>query len=148
MQVRLLSAFTMVNAGGPDLTRAETVTLFNDLCILAPGELVSPRITWGPSNARSASAQFTLGPNLVHAELRFNDRDELIDFITDDRLYFAPDGKSFTRMRWTTPVRDYTQMGPVRVPTKAAVLWHPASGAYAYGEFELTGLSYNKEIQR
>jgi len=144
MQVRLLSAFPMVDARGPDLTRAETVTLFNDLCILAPGELVLPRIAWGSSDARSASAQFTLGPNTVHAELRFNERDELIDFVSDDRLNLAPDGKSYTQMRWTTPVKDYAKMGPVRVPTKASVLWHPASGAFAYGEFELTGLSYNK----
>jgi hypothetical protein len=148
MQVKILSAFTVVDARGPDLTRAETVTLFNDLCFFAPGELVSPRITWGPGDARSVSAQFTLGPNTVHAELRFNERDELIDFVTDDRLNFAPDGKSCTQMRWTTPVGDYAQMGPVLVPTKASVLWHPASGAFAYGEFKLTGLSYNKGIQR
>jgi hypothetical protein len=147
MQVRLLSAFTMVDARGADLTRAETVTLFNDLCFFAPGELVSSRITWGPSDARSALAQFTLGPNTVRAELHFNDRNELIDFATEDRLNFAPDGKRFTQMRWTTPVREYAQMGPVRVPAKASVLWHPASGAYAYGEFELIGLSYNKGIQ-
>ena len=84
----------------------------------------------------------------MRAELRFNERDELIDFVTDDRLNFAPDGKTFIQMRWTTPVREYAQRGSVRVPTKASVLWHPTSGPFAYGEFELTGLSYNKDIQR
>ena len=46
MRVRLLSVRSMVDAKGPALTHAETVTLFNDLCCLAPGALLSPDITW------------------------------------------------------------------------------------------------------
>jgi hypothetical protein len=46
MRVRLLSVKTMVDASGEVLTRSETVTLFNDLCVLAPGELVRPSVTW------------------------------------------------------------------------------------------------------
>ena len=37
MRVRLLSLIPMVDASGPDLRRKETVTVFNDLCLLAPG---------------------------------------------------------------------------------------------------------------
>jgi hypothetical protein len=36
MRVRLLSVRTMVDAKGVELTHAETVTLFNDLCVCAP----------------------------------------------------------------------------------------------------------------
>jgi hypothetical protein len=46
-------------------------------------------------------------------------------------------------MRWSTPVRDYTQFGPARVARKAEVRWHPETGTWTYGEFELTSLAYN-----
>ncbi|MBK8573229.1 MAG: hypothetical protein IPN91_11415 [Holophagaceae bacterium] len=56
MRVRLLSLASMVDAKGAELTRAETVTLFNDLCILAPGALTSPLIAWEPIDGRQARA--------------------------------------------------------------------------------------------
>ena len=40
MQVRIAGLFEIVNASGPEMTQAETVTLFNDICILAPAVLV------------------------------------------------------------------------------------------------------------
>lgn len=143
MRVKLLSVISKVDAKGPDLTRAETVTLFNDMCFFAPGALVSASIAWEPVDSRTARARYTQGANTISAELTFNDAGELIDFGSDDRSIGSPDGRTMTRMRWTTPVRSYAQVGPARVATKADVLWHPDSGAWSYGEFELTSLAYN-----
>lgn len=143
MRVRLLSVRSMVDAKGAALTRAETVTLFNDLCCLAPGALLSPGITWEPIDERTATAHFTLGANTITAELRFDDRGDLIDFVADGRGVMSPDGSTFTPLRWSTPLRAYAQVGPARVATKAEVIWHPDSGAWSYGEFELTSLAYN-----
>lgn len=143
MRVKLLSMISMVDAKGTDLTRAETVTLFNDLCLFAPGALVSPLITWEPIDAHQTRASFTLRGNTIRAELRFNDGGDLVDFSSDDRLAGSSDGKAFTRLRWTTPVRNYAQVGPARVAIRGEAIWHPASGAYTYGEFELTSLAYN-----
>ena len=143
MRVRLLSVRTMVDAKGAELTRAETVTLFNDLCVCAPGALVFADVTWEPIDAHRATGHFTLGVNTVTAELRFDDDGDLVDFVSDDRAAGSPDGRTFTRVRWTTPVRDYARVGPARVPTKAETRWHPDTGAWTYGEFELTSLAYN-----
>lgn len=143
MRVRLLSMRTMVDAKGAALTRAETVTLLNDLCCLAPGGLLSPDITWTPIDTHTANAHFTLGVNAITAELHFNDLGDLIDFVADGRGGLSSDGQTLTPMRWSTPLRDYAQVGPVQVATRAEVIWHPASGAWTYGEFELTSLAYN-----
>jgi hypothetical protein len=143
MRVKLLSVVSMVDAKGTELTRAETVTIFNDLCLIAPGALVSPQIAWEPIDAHTVRARFTLAANTISAELRFNELDELVDFASDDRLAASPDGNTFTRLRWTTPVREYAQMGPARVAARAEAVWHPATGAYTYGEFGLTSLAYN-----
>ena len=145
MRVRLLSLFTMVDASGPAMTRAETVTVFNDLCVLAPAALASPRITWAAVDDRAARGRFTLGATSVSAELRFNDLGELVDFVSDDRAAGSADGATFTPMRWSTPLRDYAQMSSARVATRGDAVWHPPAGAFAYGEFELLSLAYDVE---
>lgn len=42
MRVRLAGLVNVVNIGGPELIRAETVTILNDLCSFAPSLLVRP----------------------------------------------------------------------------------------------------------
>jgi len=148
MRVRLLSVRSMVNAKGAALTHAETVTLFNDLCCLAPGALLSPEIIWEPVDKHTATAHFTLGSNTITAELRFDDLGDLVDFVADGRGSMSPDGVTLTPLRWSTPLHDYAQVGPARVATKAEARWHPDSGAWTYGEFELTSLAYNVANRR
>jgi hypothetical protein len=143
MRVRALSPATMANASGPVMTKAETVTLFNDLCFLPPGALISPAITWQSVDRHTARASYTLRANTITAELRFNDDGDLVDFLAEARAAASPDGKTFTQLPWTTPVRDYAQVGPAWVATKAETKWHPASGTWTYGEFELTSLAWN-----
>lgn len=62
MRVEACSLVPMVNADGPDLDRAETVTLFNDLCLLAPGALIVARIIWHTIDADHIRGTFTTGP--------------------------------------------------------------------------------------
>jgi hypothetical protein len=143
MRVRLLSVRSMVDAKGSTLTRAETVTLFNDICCYAPSALISSDICWDPIDACSATARFTLGTNTVAAELRFDNDGDLVDFCSDDRSATSEDGHIYTPLRWSTPLHDYARVGAARVPTRAEVRWHPAAGAWTYGEFELTSLAYN-----
>lgn len=142
MRVRLLAVKTMVDASGAVLTRSETVTLFNDLCLLAPGELVRPAIVWDAIDSHRARAHYTQGPNTISATLQFNDADELVDFRSDDRNP-SPDGSTGTPTPWTTTVRDYGRVGPAHVFRIAETRWHPASGAWTYGEFALKSLAYN-----
>jgi hypothetical protein len=59
MRVKACSLLPMVNAAGPDMDRAETVTLFNDLCLLAPAALIDAPITWQPIDADHVRATFT-----------------------------------------------------------------------------------------
>lgn len=143
MRVRLLSLFPITDAKGPELTRAETVTLFNDLCLLAPGALVGPAFTFEPIDAGSVHGTYTLGAHTVHATLHLNDRGELVDFVSEDRLMASPDGRTFTPCRWSTPVRDYRRYGDARASSRGAGLWHLPEGAFTYIELELLDLQIN-----
>ena len=148
MRVRLLSVRSMVDASGPELTRSETVTIFNDMCVYAPGALPFADVSWESTDPRHAAGRFTLGVNSITAILTFDDDGDLLDFSSDDRSQSSVDGTTFIPLRWTTPVRDYAVVGPARVPTRAETRWHPDSGAWSYGEFTLTSLAYNVAPRR
>ncbi len=137
MRVRLLSLFPMASMAGPDLTRAETVTLFNDLCILAPGALLDAPARWEPIDAATVRAHYTVGSNTIRADLIFNAAGELVDFVSDDRLAASPDGKRFTQRRWSTPVRAYRQYGPWRLMSHGEGWWHAPGEPFVYIELEL-----------
>ncbi|CAN5841948.1 hypothetical protein BH11MYX2_BH11MYX2_10230 [soil metagenome] len=142
-RVRVLSVFTMVDAAGPEMNQGETLTLCNDLCILAPSRLIDPSIQWDEIDETHVRARYTRGAITVSAELVFDASGELVDFISDDRFAASADGKTFTRQRWRTPVRDYKRFGVRRVPRLGEARWIPSSGELTYVELELEELNYN-----
>ena len=137
MQVKLLGAIPMVDARGPEMDRAETVTLFNDMCLLAPGTLLGPGITWQPRDARSADALFTYAGQTISATLIFGDDGRLANFVSDDRSRSSPDGQSFTPLRFSTPVRDYRAFGPLWLAGHGDAQWLLPTGEFVYGEFDM-----------
>jgi hypothetical protein len=147
MRVRLLSMIPLVDERGPAMTRAETVTLLNDMALFAPPALADPTLQpdlrWEAIDARSARVRYTVGDNEVSAVLEFNEADELVDFVSDDRLAASPDGSEFRQWRWSTPVRDYRSFGDLRVMSRGEGLWHAPEGTYSYIELELLELEIN-----
>ena len=128
------------------MDRAETVTLFNDLCLFAPWALADADVDWEMIDAHTVRAHFTLGVNAVSAILTFNDVGELVDFVSDDRLAAARDGRSFQPLRWSTPVAEYRQFGPLRVMSRGQGLWHPPEGPFAYFEGEVVEIEMNPAV--
>ncbi|HET9949748.1 MAG TPA: DUF6544 family protein, partial [Longimicrobiales bacterium] len=138
MGARLLSVVPVMRLEGPDARRAETVTVMNDLCILAAGALVHPSFAWEPIDAVSARARYTAPPYTVASTLRFSERGELIDFVSDDRLEATPEG--LVPRRWSTPLRDYRAFGPLSAASRGEGRWHGGDGGYSYIELELLEL--------
>ena len=68
------------------MDRAETVTLFNDLCVLAPAALVEADVTWTVLGPDRVHADFTRGLQTIGADLLFDEHDDLVNFVSDDRL--------------------------------------------------------------
>ena len=142
-RVRVASLLPMVDAKGDEMTRSETVTLLNDLVLIAPGALVHPALRWEPKDERRAIVRLTRGAVTVSAELVFDERGDLVDFVSDDRLRSSPDGKVFTLQRWSTPVRGYRSFGARRLATHGSACWHDPAGTFSYLELDLTEIEYN-----
>lgn len=142
MDARLASVVPIVHAAGPDLDRAETATVFNDLCVMAPAALIDAPVSWEAVDEHTVRGVFELAGNRVTAELRFDDDGDLVDFVTDDRLRASSDGHTFTRQRWSTPLSDLHWFGRRRVPRLGEARWHapPPEGTFSYLEFEVAGI--------
>jgi len=143
MRIKAAALATVVDASGDEMTQSETVTLFNDMCVIAPATLIDPAITWEAGGARTARASFTNAGHTIRAELLFNDAGELANFVSDDRLQASPDGKSATSMRWSTPLGGYRSFGPIRLAATGEGRWHETAGDYAYIELTFDDVRYN-----
>ncbi len=142
MRAAVCSIIPVVDAAGAEMDRAETVTLFNDLCVLAPAALVQAPVVWEVTDGR-VRGTYTNGEHSVGAELVFDTDGDLVDFISDDRLRSSADGKSFTPMRWSTPLTGYREVRGRRLSTVGSAVWHAPEpeGTFAYLEFLLDDLS-------
>jgi hypothetical protein len=143
MRVKIASLVPVVDAKGPAMDKSETVTLFTDSCVFAPGALLDRNIQWHVVDDRTVNAAFTNGNYTIHATLSFNAAGELVDFVSDDRSAASADGKSFTPTRWSTPLGEYRAFGPRRLMGRGEAVWHSGAGRYAYLRFELDSVEYN-----
>jgi hypothetical protein len=143
MRVKVVSLVRMVNASGPAFTAAETVTLFNDMCVMAPATLIDPAIRWEPVDATHTRASFTAAGHTIAATLIFDDEGRLVDFFSDDRPSLNANGATFTPQRWSTPLSGYRRFGPYRLASRGEAHYHAPQGEYAYGEFAMENIEYN-----
>ena len=85
MDIRLFGLFPIVKQSGDIMNKAETVTLFNDMCLMVPATLIDKRIQWEPIDTLTTKAIFTNRGISISAILYFNETGQLINFTSDDR---------------------------------------------------------------
>jgi hypothetical protein len=135
MDIRVFGFFPVVKKSGKDMDQAETVTLFNDMCLMAPATLIDKRITWQAIDSNSAKAIFTNHTITISAILYFNKQGQLIDFISNDR-----DVNHYT---FSTPVSNYKNINGINMMTYGETIWHYPDGEFVYGKFTLKSIEHN-----
>lgn len=139
MDIRLFGIFPVMQQSGPVMDKAETVTLFNDMCLLAPATLIDKRIQWQTINDTTATATFTNHNITIKANLFFNQQGQLINFISNDRVSV----KEMKTFPFSTPVASYKNVNGYNVMSLAEAVWHYPDGAFTYGKFSLKSVEYN-----
>ncbi len=139
MHIKVLSLFPVSKVDGPEMFQAETVTFFNDLCLFAPSSLIDKHIGWETIDEQSMKAIFTTKGTTISAILYFNEKGQLINFVSNDR--YAVSGMK--PIPFSTPVKDYKEVNGVRVPSYGETIWHYPDGEFVYGKFNLKSIEYN-----
>lgn len=141
MLIKLFGLFPVVNVKDGDLNQAETVTIFNDMCMMVPASLIDSRIQWEENDSLSSRAIFTCNGISISAMLLFNETGQLVNFISDDR--YAISGKLFEKFRFSTPASDYQNINGINICTHGETIWHYPEGEFVYGKFDLVSIDYN-----
>lgn len=142
MLVKIFGLFTVVDAKGKEMNQGETVTLFNDMCFMAPASLIDRNIEWKEIDNNTIDAKYTNGNITVSATLHFNDDGELVNFISNDR-FETTDGKTYKNYPWMTPVTGYINVNGYRLPSGAKLIYKRPDEDFCYGEFNLVNIEYN-----
>ncbi len=142
MDIRIAGVFPVLRASGPEMDRSETVTLLNDMAMLAPASLLDSTVTWEAVTFDTAVAVFTHAGNTVRARLGFDSSGQLTDFVSDDRLRASGDGRTFVRQRWSTPMSQHGRFGNHRLPSRGVARWHSPEGVEDYAELEVVDVSW------
>lgn len=141
-QVKLASLLTVVDAHGPEMNQSETVTMLNDMCLLAPATLIDHRMKWEELDALNVRVTWTNEGNTVSAVLTFDRSGALVNFVSEDRSR-TTNGKRFEKLRWSTPVMEWRDFNGRKLPYRAEASWTLPEGEFAYARFEIAEAEYN-----
>jgi hypothetical protein len=142
MKINLASLIEVVDAKGKKMNQGETVTVFNDLCLMAPAALIDADIQWQIIDPLTVKAIYKNGEIAISATLFFKETGELTNFISTDR-FMSSDGKTYLNYPWSTPVKDYKDFSGRKVPAYGETIWHTPEGDFIYGKFNLGSVEYN-----
>jgi hypothetical protein len=86
MVIKLAGLFKVVDAKGLEMNQGETVTVFNDMCCMAPATLIDKNIQWEIIDSLTVKARYTNGNITITATLFFNEDGRLINFMIGLKL--------------------------------------------------------------
>lgn len=142
MDIRLFSLFTVQFQSGNEMAISETVTFFNDMCCMAPATLIDNRIRWIESDSNKVQAEFSNNGITISAWLYFNEKGELINFVSEDR-YAYNETNGMQKLRWSTPLSKYKEINGYNLAGFAETIYTYPDGDFCYGVFKLNTVRYN-----
>jgi hypothetical protein len=142
MDIRLLSMFKVEYQSGSVMNTSETVTFFNDMCVMAPAALIDKRIEWLEVVGNKVKASFTNKGITISAWLYFNEKGEMVNFDSEDRSPLGANGETL-KLKWSTPLRDYKNINGYKLASYAEAVYTYPDGDFTYATFELKDIGYN-----
>lgn len=139
MDIRLFGLLPVVKVDGAVMFEADTVTMFNDMCLMAPATLIDQRITWQAVDDLTVKGIFTNQGTTISAMLHFNEEGQLVNFVSNDRW----DVSTMKQYPFSTPVSRYRNINGYNLATYGEIIWHYPDGDFVYGKLHITNIVYN-----
>jgi hypothetical protein len=140
-RVRIAGLYPMVDKQGPGLTYDETVTLMNDIVVMAPAAVLDLPFIFETTGERTLGATFQNAGFTVSAALTFDAAGDLIGFVSADRSHDREGGAA----EWSTPISGYREVDGIRIGSRGDANWIEPGGEWTYGRFEIASIAYNVE---
>lgn len=140
-EVKIAGLFPVVDQHGPVMTKSETVTLMNDIVVMAPAAVLDLPFTWESLTAHTVGATFSNAGYTVAAVLTFDAAGDLVGFVSHDRWQL--DGTDVRNIPWSTPISAYADVHGIRIGTKGDANWIAPTGEWTYGRFTIRDIAYN-----
>jgi len=140
MLIKLFSLFKISDACDPEMDVSALITYLNDM-VFMPTALLSDFVQWQSIDEKSAQATIIDHGLSASAVFHFNEKGEIINFVTEDR-YMAVDG-GYRKAPWSTPFSDYREMGGFMIPTRGEGIWHLEEGDFCYVKLTISEIEYN-----
>ena len=142
MLIKLMSAFTIADAGGPELDEGALQRYLAECAWFPTALLPRKNLRWVAIDNQSARA--ILIDNDVKAEVTFyfNEIGEITK-CSCPRYYSLEGGKGYEKRSWAGYFRDYKEIHGIRVPTDIEAVWHLDGGDYSYAHFLLETADFN-----
>lgn len=96
-------------------------------------------IVWDEIDNLTAKATFVNKNTSITAILLFNEKGQLINFISDDRT----DISDMKQYRFSVPVSEYKTFEGQNIPTEIKAVWHYPEGDFVYGNLVLKNIRFN-----
>jgi len=138
-RVRVAGLYPMVDKHGLGITNDETVTLMNDVLVMAPAAVLDLPFAYETTGERTLRATFRNAGFTVSAALTFDAAGDLVGFVSPDRAHDREGGAAL----WSTPISGYRDVEGIRVGALGDANWIEPSGEWTYGRFEIRAISYN-----
>lgn len=142
MNIKLFGLIPVIQHSGDVMNKTETVTYFNDVCLMAPATLIDKRIKWEYIDERTVRAKFVNGNIDITATLYFDEDGRLINFLSYDRTSVS----DMKQIPFSTPVKRYDTFNEYKIVAEGDAIWHYQDDQFVYGKFLLKEIEYNVPI--
>jgi len=141
--VSVLGIYHLSDESGTKVAQSALVSCLNDM-VLLPTELLDKQIHWEAIDGRSARATLTAAGTSASATYVFNDKGEIVDFVSEDRYRDTEAG--MVKTRWSSPFRNHQKWKGFHIPTEREAIWHLPEGDFSYEKALLMDLEFNNPL--
>lgn len=142
MTIKILDLFQVVHNEDAFMKKGETVTWFNDMCILAPGALLNADIVWEQIDKNHVKGSLTHDGVTVAAILTIDDDGKLTNFVSEDR-YAAKNDGTYDNVPWSTPITEHRKINGLNLSCYGNAVWHYEDEVFNYFELDLVDVVIN-----